>query len=126
MRKRHFALAAILLIFGLSSCTWNNIEDLNLNANCETDSVTYSGDISVIMKTYCTSADFGDCHQSATDQPDLTDHTGVFSQADNGRIEREVFDNNTMPPSDSKGPLTLSLCEQEQLKAWLDAGAPDN
>lgn len=89
---------------------------------CNTDNVTYSGVVKPILQTSCTG-----CHNGGPSGAGiiLTNHSGVALVANSGQLYGAIAHLpgfTVMPLSGSQ----LSACKIDQIKAWIDAGAPNN
>lgn len=96
--------------------------DLHCDAGCDTTVVTYSGSIASIMTNYCNG-----CHGGANPSAniDLTNYAGVSSSAADGSLYGSVIHDPTwsaMP----KNSAMLPQCKIDQLRIWVNAGAPNN
>jgi uncharacterized membrane protein len=80
----------------------------------------YSADIAPIVTTKCA---ISGCHVSGSSFGDFTVYAELKQRADNGRIRKNVFELNTMPPSTQ---TQLTDAEKDKLKCWLDNGAPQD
>lgn len=119
---RGFFVISVLSLIS-SSCYYDNYEDLYGNVNaCDTSSVTFSQDIKVIIGQNCEG-----CHNgaSASGGLNLAGHQNISVAALNGiimnRVTRSAGDPLLMPPGQA-----LSDCDQTKLRAWINAGAPNN
>lgn len=96
--------------------------DLHCDAGCDTSNVTYSGTIAPIMTNYCNG-----CHGGTNPSAniDLTNWTGVSSSAADGSLYGSVIHDPTwsaMP----KNSAMLPQCKIDQIRIWVNAGAPNN
>lgn len=105
-----------LITFGLSSCYYDNGEELYPSTNCDTENLTYTNQIAPIILNNCSASG---CHSSGGQPPLLTTYSEVSANLDRIRVRALV--EKTMPTS---GPL--SSCAQEQLNQWIANGAPEN
>lgn len=90
-------------------------------ATCDTDSVSYSKEITEILKN-CQS-----CHSGTSPKGgiNLSNHTGVKTVGDNGKLYNAVAQNGqaqAMPPSGPK----LPDCDIKKIKSWVEANCPNN
>ncbi len=125
-RHRLFYTIGILMMIcgGLSSCVYNSEEELMgmVEMPCEADSITYENHIAPILESRCTS-----CHSASFSQAgvalDSYESTleEVSDYAENSLLY-QVVATGDMPRN---GP-PLSDCEVQQIKSWIDAGAPRN
>lgn len=105
------------LLFAVSSCYYDNGEDLYPTDpnDCKTDSLTYDGDIKAIFSNSCA---VSGCHITGVQPPSLETYSEV--KASLSRIEQRALVQKDMPTG---GPL--SSCDQEKLKQWIADGAPE-
>jgi mono/diheme cytochrome c family protein len=107
--------------------TWINqgAQDLSCDpfaGGCDTVNVTYSGTIRAILDQRCMG-----CHndQGASGGVILETHAEVSALALDGTLYGALSWTSgytSMPPSGSQ----LPQCQLDQIKAWVDAGAPNN
>lgn len=123
MIKKLIMAGFCLSLFG--SCYYDNKEDLYQNfndTNCNTDSVTYSTNISSIIGTNCA---VSGCHvgPNAQNNLDLSLYAEVKSIADNNQLVGRITGTSgaLMPPGGA-----LPNCDIEKIKAWVSNGAPNN
>lgn len=122
MKKIVFILLTGIVVTG---CYYDNAEDLYQyypQNPCDTTAVTYSVTISQIMSQQCTS-----CHGSSAPEAglDLSSYNGVLSAVNSGELMNRI----TLPlGAPGKMPVggSLSDCQINQIKAWIDAGANNN
>lgn len=119
---------AIALFF---SCTYENEEELfpleaaSTNTNESGDSTTvvsFSQRVKPIISQNC---NLSGCHGAGTGagRGNFTDYQGVKHKVDNGSFERRVLVQQNMPPN-SRAPL--SQAELNDIRSWINAGAPNN
>lgn len=111
--------AFLLLITILSSCYY----DVEPNIACDTTGVTYSGTITAIISSNgCLAAD---CHGGANPLSGfrLTDYNSVKTMQSRlyGALSHSAG-YIAMPQNAGK----ISQCDIDKVKAWIDAGAPNN
>lgn len=106
-----------LLCFGLSSCYYDNTEELypNAEANCNTSDIGFSSSISEIIYQSCATTN---CHVAGTGRVLLTNYSEIKSTIDNGLFVQRTIQVGDMPP---QGPL--SQCNINKLTAWINNGA---
>lgn len=121
--SKKFLMTAITistLTFALSSCYYDNEEELYSNLNndttitCDTLSVTYAVQIKPIFDSKCIS-----CHGSAgTQQLPLLDNFAVSH-------EYAIMTDNKLLEYINTGhqSLTYNACERAQLTKWVNTGA---
>jgi hypothetical protein len=107
-----------------SITTWINQGALNNSCSgaCDTLNVTYSGTAVPLLQSKCIG-----CHNSTTTSGDvnLSNHAGVQLQGLNGRLlgaVNHVAGYTAMPQGGSK----LPPCEIDELRIWIEDGAPNN
>lgn len=107
--------------------TWilQGAEDLECDPDaggCATENVSYSMTIAPILQNTCLGCHSGNPPSGGID---LTTHAGVRTVALNGRLVGAVSHDpaySAMP----QGGQKLSDCKIDQIRAWVDAGAPNN
>ncbi len=91
-----------------------------IDTSCDTTAVTYSNTVSLIFSTNC----FG-CHStSGTSSTKLDTYAGVKAAVMAGRMLgaiQHLTGYLPMPPGGS-----LSTCDIKKIKAWVNAGYPNN
>lgn len=107
----------------LQGCYYDNEEDLYQNYyaqnKCDTANVSFAQDIQPIIQGNCATTG---CHVAGGSGPGIfTNYAGLMEKVNNGSFENRVLVQRTMPPNSS-----LSDCQLQLLRAWLNAGAPDN
>jgi hypothetical protein len=116
--------AIIILLFAASSCTYDQSEKYAFDAlACDTTNVRFSVEIKNILDASCLS-----CHADAADDGggySLDSYEEVKNYVDQKRflesIERPGI--NYMPRG---GAARLSTCKINQIKSWINKGAPNN
>jgi hypothetical protein len=115
-----FLLLFVLgFIFLNAACTYNKEDELYGTA-CDTTNVKYSVEIQGILSSSCLN-----CHNSISQQGgvNLGSYQNVKEWVDNGGLlESVIRENNPMP----KGAPRLSSCKINQIRAWINKGAPNN
>ena len=124
MKKKIFILCVLSAIcfFVFTGCYYNK-EDLLYGTNCDSSSVTYSSTITSILNNYgCLG-----CHVGANPSGgiNLETYTNVKAIADIGKLFGAINHSpgfNPMPD----GAAKMNSCDIKKVKAWIDAGAPNN
>ena len=109
----------------LASCKYDNIEELY--PECNTTNVTYSGSIKQIIDNNCYS-----CHNNNNTSGGIS-LEGYANVAAASQIPAGSYGslygvitwdagNSPMP----KNAAQLDDCSIQKIKAWIDAGSPDN
>ncbi len=114
--KKILRITYVILVLLLYGCYFDNEEELYPNTNCDTNQVTYANTISPLLANNCATTG---CHVAGNGRVLLTNYTEIKT-AING-VEKRTINDKDMPVS---GPL--SACDIAKLKAWIDAGAPNN
>ncbi len=115
----------LLLIFVglLSSCYYNNEEELFGIVPCDATNVTYSGTIQKILTANCTG-----CHSDASLQGGLSlegyEKVKVFAAA-GGALLGTVKHLNNFSPMPKNLPK-ISDCDISKIEKWVADGAPNN
>jgi hypothetical protein len=124
--KKTFIFAAIGLLFSflVSSCYFDNVEDLYpFEASaCDTANVTYSQTVAPIMASSCNV-----CHSVANPQKNIiTDNfTDLSIIAKNGQLWKSVSHDPGVIPMPYQGNK-LPDCNLKKINTWIKAGSPDN
>lgn len=125
MKKTQYLLWSLLIIGTLSSCYYDNKEDLykNFDTSCDTTGViSYSMELQSVFMNNCA---ISGCHSGPTPQSnlDLGLYADVKSIADNGNLVGRITGSSgpLMPPSGS-----LSACDIEKITVWVNRGANNN
>lgn len=114
----------IVLIILFCSCSYDAEEELYpLNGSCNTAHVTYSGTVSgLLVSNGCMS-----CHSGSA--PDgninLQGYTNVKAIAITGKLFGAINHSPGFHPM-PKGAPKMASCDINKIKAWIDAGAPNN
>lgn len=90
---------------------------------CDTDNVSYSADIRPILENNCLG-----CHQGANPVGGFTLETynGVVAKVNSGRLYGAVAWETGFVPMPFGASSPLPDCDLDKIKAWIDAGAPNN
>lgn len=121
-------IGALALTVFTNSCTNEQAEELVLNeCGLTPGGVSFADDIAPLLQTYCYFPNGGQsCHVSNGTAPgNYTSYQGVFNQRN--KIRERTVNVKDMPPDYStEGPATMTACEVETFRLWLNDGAPDN
>lgn len=120
MRIFNYLMTVCFIILGLSSCYYDNEEDLYPQSTpCDTINVTYSQTIAPIMSNSC---DF--CHGGSAPQANvITDnYDDLKIIADDNRLWGSVNHESGYSPMPKDRPQ-LSDCDLKKIRIWLDNGA---
>lgn len=124
MKFKHYIVPLLILPFILESCYYDNAAALYqfAPADCDTTNITFNVSIFNILSTHCTT-----CHNAADPQGNvnLEGYDNIRNYVENGSLYGSVIYDpaySAMPPTGQKIPD----CDQQTLKIWIDAGAPNN
>lgn len=125
MKKFNYLLilSLSLIIIGISSCTYDNVEDLYPQiVECNTINVTYSETMVSIMSANCNF-----CHGGSDPLANVRTDTydGLKIIADNGRLWGAVNHESGYSPMPKDRPK-LNDCDLKKIRVWLDNGALDD
>ena len=122
---------SVLCVFVISclttGCYYDNEE--YLYGACDTSNVTYNGTIKPLLLNNCTG-----CHNAASAgggynltnyADDASGNKGVRSSALNGSLSGSVNHDGSFSQM-PKGGSKLQQCKLDQIRIWVDAGAPNN
>ena len=120
-----FPLCILLVLMGiLTGCYYDNEEELYPSGGdtCDISGVTYSATIVPILQTNCYV-----CHEQAANQGNVTleGYSNAAALANSGRLYGAVSHSAGFSPL-PKGGNKLLDCDIRKIKAWVDAGAPEN
>lgn len=115
---------AIIVIFSLNSCYYDNREDLLGSTTCDTTNVKYASTIAPLLNN----ANCNDCHAApaiAGANIILDNYTDLKKSVDNGSLYGSIAHEGSYSkmPKDSE---KLDSCTIAKIKAWIDAGALNN
>ena len=114
--------AALTASFSLSGCYYDSVEEL-YGTGCDTTNVTYSTTIKGLLNTYTCLT----CHIGSNPSGGfrLETHADVKAKVTDGTLWGAI---NHQPGFSSmpQGYIKMTDCELKKVKAWIDAGAPNN
>jgi hypothetical protein len=122
MKRTTISIGMLLLV--LSSCYYDKEKELyGTSAPCSTATVTYSGNITNLL----TANGCIGCHSgsSPSGNINLQGYANIKASAASGKLFGAVNHSPGFSPM-PKGGNQLSNCSIQQLKAWIDAGMPNN
>lgn len=115
-----------LLIWGLfgtglalSSCAYENEDELFGSNPCQPASTTYSHVIEPIIKNNCA---LSKCHDGSN--PAIPNWTILENVQANALEIKERTGNRTMPPS--RSGVVLTAKQVDDIACWVDSGAQNN
>jgi hypothetical protein len=120
--KRKILILSGIVAFIVSSCYYDK-EDLLYGTNCDTTGVTYSTTIRSLLNNYgCLGCHIGGNPPGGIN---LETHANVKIMVDNGRLFGAINHLPGFRPMPDGGGK-MSPCDINKVKAWIDAGAPNN
>lgn len=128
MKYSFVAALAIVAFLVLQGCYYDNKTDLYQyyeTAACDTITpVSYANDIVPILTQDCLI-----CHDNASAPSNgsvsLEGYTNVKIYGGNGKLYGSVAQLNGYSPMPSAGSF-IPQCSQDKIKAWINAGMPNN
>ncbi len=117
--------ALSILFIGLlmiTSCYFDNEEDLYPFGDCNTADVTYAFDIQPLLEQECYQ-----CHDDNTNfgQVNLSSYETARQFALNGRLFGAVNHDSGFSPM-PKNAAKLANCDIQKIAVWINDGAPNN
>ncbi len=119
-------LAVLLPVLGmlaLSGCYYDVEEELYPNEMCDTSAaVTFAATVQPILARNCTT-----CHTGpgGSGGVDLSTHAGAAAVALNGKLVGTITHASGFAPM-PQGASKLPECTINQIKKWVEDGAPNN
>ncbi|WP_114779487.1 hypothetical protein [Botryobacter ruber] len=115
-------VALSCLVLFLQGCYYNVEEELYPSNACTTAAVTFSSTIRPILARNCTS-----CHSGPSPEAglDLSAYAGAAAVANNGKLLGVITHASGFPPM-PQDASKLPECQISQIRAWVEAGAPNN
>lgn len=102
---------------------WINQGALNNRcSDCDTAMFTFSGTILPLVESNCKGCHSGSAPSGGVS---LTNYSQIYAQATNGQLFGTVNHSAGFKPMPF-GQSKLSQCKIDQIKKWIDAGAPNN
>jgi hypothetical protein len=124
MTNKLISISILVLIVSLSSCYYDNEEELYPFDNCNLpQEISYAADVEPIISSSCA---VSGCHVQGGEGNGVFDsYQAVAAKIDNGN---GVFSNRVFEVGDMAGPSygNLADCEVETLRKWVEQGAPNN
>lgn len=114
-------LGGLILVILLTGCYYDVEEELY--GSCQPGNVTYSTTITnILVGNSCLG-----CHSgsSPSGNVNLQGYQNVKAKVDDGRLLGAITHANGYAPM-PQGASKLTSCDISKIRAWIDAGAPDN
>lgn len=122
--KKYTILLLVCIVAVFSGCYYDVDEQLYPpSGNCDTTGVTYSGTVaSLLQGNGCTG-----CHSGSAPSGNisLSAYAGVQAMAQSGRLYGAISHAAGYAPM-PQGGNKMNACAINKIKAWIDAGAPNN
>jgi len=123
MSVRMLTFAVLILLAG--SCYYDKEEDLYPGlpgSSCDTTGVTWSGTVVPLMASNCNA-----CHNPAAPSGNVVTSTfdGLKTAVNSGIFWKAINHEAGASPM-PQGGNKLPDCDLRKIKAWIDAGAPQN
>lgn len=123
MTRTFYLLISISLL--ISSCYYDNEEELYPSVVCNTQNVSYKSDIQPILTSKCLL-----CHSNASapsigNNIMLEGYNNLKVYVNNNKLLGSVMHSNGFSPM-PKGGSKLVDCDLQKIESWINAGSPDN
>lgn len=114
----------ILSLFLITSCVYNNEEDLYPSSDCETDNVSYQDVVIPIMEN---NGCIG-CHNTTFPQGsvNLDNYDDVKISVDNGSLLGSIKHSDGFKPMPLNSTSTIDQCDIDKIESWIYDGAQNN
>lgn len=106
----------------VSSCYYDNEEELYPENTCKTDNMSYTNDVLPILEDNCYS-----CHNQASNQGGVTleGYSNLKVYVDNGKLLGVIKHEDGFPAM-PQGQPQLGQCQIAKIEGWINQGASDN
>ena len=111
MRTVYIGIIGLTLV-AMSSCK----KKTTFEPVCDGSTPTYDGYVSGIISSKCSG-----CHGSGSSDGDYSTYSGLSTITSNGKFEKEVLTDQSMPSNGS-----ISESDLNKLKCWVENGFPEN
>ena len=126
-------LAVAAFSFLLSSCYYDNIEELYVKnpadsvSGCDTTStvLSYANDIQPILTAQCGTGN-NSCHGSLSSILNLSEYGGVKGSADAGKLVGVITWASGFSQMPKGSTSKIDECSIGKIRKWVKAGAPNN
>lgn len=122
IKIRYFYIA-IISMFILNSCYYDNVEDLYPQPPaCDTSSVTFAGDVMPIINANCFA-----CHSGSAPSGNvkLETYDNIVASVNNGGLMGTIRHESGWSPMPKNG-AKLDNCSITKLEIWIADGTPNN
>jgi hypothetical protein len=121
--KKIVVLFSICFTVFLTGCYYDKEDELYSSVTCDSSNVNFSGTVSGLLNYYgCLG-----CHSGSapSGNVNLQGYTNVKAKVSDGRLFGAVNHSAGFSPM-PQGGNKMSACDISKIKAWIDAGAPNN
>jgi hypothetical protein len=120
--KKAIIILSMCIVVIVTGCYYDK-EDLLYGTDCDTSNVTYSSTIKGLLNNYACMS----CHVGANPSGgiNLETYTNVKGMADAGRLFGAINHSPGFRPMPD-GAAKMNSCDIKKVKAWIEAGAPNN
>lgn len=123
--KRLLFVTAIATVCFYTSCKKEKGDLDTPDAFCDTLNVKYNDTIKKIITTTC--ATTVSCHIDMGSGPgNFSSYSDLKAAVDDGSFSHWVFNSPASPMPPTYVSKQLSDCEKQQLRRWINMGAPNN
>ena len=112
----------IMIFVTVSSCYYDNEDDLYPSVDCNLEDTSYSTAVLPIIESNCYT-----CHDQAGNFGNITleGYDALKTYVDNGQLLGAIRHEAGFSPM-PKNKAQLLECEIEKIVAWVEDGAPNN
>jgi len=119
--RKFFILGLISFTLGLTSCYYDNEEDLYPGGTaCDTTNVSYSTSVAPVFAAYC-----NNCHSGGAPSGNIATDNYASVKANISRIKGAINHTSGYSPM-PQGGNKLGDCELSKISAWINQGMPNN
>ncbi len=120
--KINALLALLMISLIVSSCYYDNEEELYPENTCNTNEMSYTNNVLPILQDNCYS-----CHNQASNQGGVTleGYSNLKIYVDNGKL-LGVIKHQSGFPQMPQGQPQLEQCQIDKMEAWVNQGSPNN
>jgi hypothetical protein len=121
--RKNFFITGIMVLFILSSCYYDNVEDLYPQSpDCDTLNITFTSSVLPVIEVNCKS-----CHSGSAPSGNitLTNYSDISIAAQNGNLVGTISHESGWSPMPKNGNK-LDDCTIKKIELWVNSGSPDN
>jgi len=122
-----FSILILIVIIGATSCYYDSEEYLfpQLNSQCDTLNITYSGSIVPLLDNHCLSCHSNSAAAAFGGNIRLEDYADVRARVDDQRLLGSITHEAGYSPM-PVGASKLDDCKIAIFRIWIISGAPNN